>query len=194
MTSPSLEMERLSEAPEPEEPENLTEEVLFEILANPRRRTVLRELSRNETYEIGILAECVAGAENGTAAGDVASEERKSAYTALQQLHLPKLHSAGLVVYDKDRGTVEPTLMKEEINIYLDVVRGNDIPWHEYYFALGVVSLLLVVVAAFDVFPFGLFPDIGWAALIVLSFLISASLHYRSQAGTGIGIGRKPEQ
>jgi hypothetical protein len=29
---------------------------------------------------------------------------------------------------------------------------------------------------------------------MILSFLISAILHYRSQAGTGIGIGRKPEQ
>ena len=98
MLSAGIETERTPElVPETDESEGLSEEQLFEVLANPRRRAVLRELTDSGTYRIGELAERVAALENDTTTADLTREDRKSAYTALQQLHLPKLHSAGLV-------------------------------------------------------------------------------------------------
>ena len=179
--------------PEPDKSvETLSEEELFEVLANHRRRYVLRALSGSDAHDIGSLAETVAAWEKGTTVERVAREDRKSVYTALQQLHLPKLHKAGLVVYDKDRGTVRPTAAKEEVNIYLDVVRGNDLPWHEYYLALSAVSAALLLVAWLDFFPFGLLPDAGWAGLVVLSFFVSAVFHYRSHEQARIGVRNRP--
>ncbi|RLM53759.1 hypothetical protein DVK02_12385 [Halobellus sp. Atlit-31R] len=174
--------------------ETVTEEELFEVLANHRRRYVLRALTGTDAHDIGSLAETVAAWENGTTTDRISREDRKSVYTALQQLHLPKLHNAGLVVYDKSRGTVVPTPAKADVDVYLDVVRGNELPWHEYYLALSAVGAALLVVAWLDFFPFGMLPDVGWAGLVVLSFLVSSLFHYRSHEQARVGARDRPPE
>jgi predicted transcriptional regulator len=173
--------------------DGLSEDELFEVLSNSRRRYALNALSSTEeAWEIGSLAEQVAAWENGTDVDEVSRAERKSVYTSLQQLHLPKMDELGFVRYDKDRGTVRPTRAKDDVDIYLDVVRGNDIPWSEYYLGLAAVSAGLVVVAWLDIFPFSELPDIAWAGVVVAVFAVSAGVHYAVQQEMRVGVDEPP--
>lgn len=165
-----------------ESADSLPEDVLFEVLANPRRRHVLRALSAGETYEIRSLAETVAAAENHTTVDDISREDRKSAYTALQQLHLPKLQTAGLIVYDKDRGKVVPTSAIEAVERYLSCTRGEGVPWLRYYSMLSVVGLTLLVLAWFDAPLLGRLPELAWVTVLVFGFLVPPVVTYRTRA------------
>lgn len=173
--------------------EELTEDELFEVLANQRRRYALHALSStDEQWDIGSLAEQVAAWENETSPDEVTRTERKSVYTALQQLHLPKMDDMGFVEYDKDRGTVSPTRVQDDVDIYLDVVRGDDIPWSEYYLSLASFSAVLVVVAWLDIFPFSVVGDIVWAGIVVGVFAASALLHNYFQGRIRLGEAEPP--
>jgi len=183
-----------SETPDTdEEGDELSEDDLFEILSNSRRRYALHALSSNdEEWEIGRLAEQVAAWENETAIEEVTRAERKSVYTALQQLHLPKMDELGFVEYDKDRGTVRPTAAKDDVDIYLDIVRGDDIPWNEYYLGLSAVAAGIVVCAWLNIFPFSELPDIAWAGVVVAVFTLSSVVHYHLQDEMRFGEGAPP--
>lgn len=173
--------------------DGLSEDDLFEILSNSRRRYALHALSSDGgEWEIGYLAEQVAAWENETSIDEVTRAERKSVYTALQQLHLPKMDDIGFVEYDKDRGTVRPTDAKDDVDIYLDVVRGDDIPWNEYYLGLSAVMAGLVVVAWLDIFPFSEIGDIVWASVVVAVFAVSSLVHYHLQNEMRFGEGSPP--
>jgi hypothetical protein len=183
---------------EPEEGSDaadLSEDEFFEVLSNARRRYALHALSRTgETHTLGDLAEQVAAWENDTRVEAVTPSERKRVYTALQQLHLPKMDRAGVVAYDKDRGAVELTPGAEDIDIYLDVVRGNDIPWNEYYLGLSAVSVAVVTAAWFDLLAFTGVPDLAWAGLVALGFALSSLVHHRLSRGMQVGAGERPPE
>lgn len=193
-SSPAPRSRSSPETPETDEEGNdLSEDDLFEILSNSRRRYALHALSSDdEEWQIGNLAEQVAAWENGTEIAEVTRAERKSVYTALQQLHLPKMDEMGFVEYDKDRGTVRPTAVKDDVDIYLDVVRGDDIPWNEYYLGLSAVMAGLVVVAWLDIFPFSEVGDIVWAGVVVAAFATSSLVHYYLQEEMRFGEGDPP--
>jgi predicted transcriptional regulator len=193
-SSPARSSQSSRETPDTDEAgDELSEDDLFEVLSNSRRRYALHALSSNdEEWEIGRLAEQVAAWENETAVEEVTRAERKSVYTALQQLHLPKMDELGFVEYDKDRGTVRPTAAKDDVDIYLDVVRGDDIPWNEYYLGLSAVTAGLVAVAWLDVFPFSEVADIVWAGVVVAVFAFSSLVHYHLQDEMRFGEGSPP--
>jgi hypothetical protein len=173
--------------------DELTEDELFEVLANSRRRYALHALSStDEKWELGSLAEQIAAWENGTSVDEVSRSQRKSVYTALQQLHLPKMAEVGVVEYDKNRGTVSPTGVKDGVDIYLDVVRGDDIPWSEFYLGLVAITAALVVVSWLDIFPFSEVPEIAIAGIVVCAFGVSAVAHYHLQKKMQLGEGTPP--
>jgi predicted transcriptional regulator len=192
-SSPAQRSRSPPETAEDGEETELSEDDLFEILSNSRRRYALHALSSDaDEWQLGNLAEQVAAWENGTEVAEVTRAERKSVYTALQQLHLPKMDEMGFVEYDKDRGTVRPTAVKDDVDIYLDVVRGDDIPWNEYYLGLSAVMAGLVVVAWLDIFPFSEVGDIVWAGVVVVAFSVSALAHYYLQEQMQFGEGDPP--
>lgn len=154
-----------------------SEHELFDVLSSRRRRHALQVLSTDESVELGPLAEQVAAWENEKPVAAVTSTERKRVYTSLQQSHLPKLENAGLVTFDKRAGVVEPAPSFDEYDVYLDVVRGNDIPWNEYYLGLSAVGAALLAAVAVDAYPFVLLPDIAWAVFVVVAFFVSACCH-----------------
>lgn len=51
----------------------------------------------------------------------VTSQQRKRTYTALRQSHLPKMDRAGVIDYDADRGSIEPTGEATRLRSYLDI-------------------------------------------------------------------------
>lgn len=77
---------------------SLPESVVYEILANPRRRATIRHLTTTasgRTVSLRDLATAIAAAETGQSPPPRAS--RESVYNSLHQTHLPKLDELGVV-------------------------------------------------------------------------------------------------
>ena len=185
-----------SETPDTdEEGDELSEDDLFEILSNSRRRYALHALSSNdEEWEIGRLAEQVAAWEYDVAVEEVSYEERKRVYTALQQSHLPMMDEAGILEFNKDRGLVEPTASLNDIEVYMEVVQGNEIPWSVYYLGLSGVALSLVFAVWMGAWPFVLLPDLAWAVAVTAMFTVSAVAHTYYARSQRIGEADKPPE
>lgn len=177
-----------------EEFDALSHDDVFEILSNRRRRFTLHHLQRNvDRAELGELSEHVAAWENGTPVDGISSAERKRVYTSLQQFHLPKLDSKGVVDFDDRAGVVELTPAAEDIDIYLEVVEGRDIPWSQFYLGLAAVNLGLLVAASVGTFPLTLISGIGWGIFVATTFLVSAFVHtYVNRTEMRLGDTEKP--
>ncbi|MFP8956487.1 DUF308 domain-containing protein [Natrialbaceae archaeon A-CW3] len=178
----------------PEQP-GLSEDELFELLSNNRRRHVLHALMREgEPLDIGQLSQEIAAWEDGNEFEEVSSKDRKRVYTALQQSHLPKMDKTGVLEYDSNRGTVEPTPALEDVEIYMDVVRGRELPWSDYY--LGVTALTAVVLggAALELVPFTLLPTYAWSVFVVVVLAVSALAHRYYSRRNRLGIGGQPPE
>lgn len=174
----------------------LTDDDIFDVLSNRRRRHAVHTIKQHdhEPIEIGDLAEEIAAIENDVHRDNVSYDQRKCVYTALQQSHLPKMDEAGVVKFDKDRGTIEPTPAIEDIEIYLDVVRGDEIPWSQYYLGLSGVAAALVTAAWIEAWPLSLLPEMGTAVIVVVAFTISALVHTYLSRDMKIGTGEAPPE
>jgi hypothetical protein len=169
--------------------ESLSAETIFETLSSRRRRYALHYLTQvGDAVSIRELSEQLAAWENGVECDAVTPKQRKRVYTALHQTHLPKMDRLGVVDYDNDRGTVTLTDHVEEFDIYLDVVASDDLPWSQFYLALGGVLTALVGVAALGVPPFSFVGGFGYALFVALAFVTVAGFHTlrdrRSLVGT----------
>jgi len=137
----------------PDEPptdgaEDLSLDLVFEILKNSRRREVLRYLKEHrERVTLSELAEHVAAIENDTTVQALSSQQRKRVYVGLYQCHLPKLDDMDVVEFNQSRGHVElgPNARQLDKYLYLDAEKDDDRPWYRYYLgvsALGGIVLL----------------------------------------------------
>jgi DNA-binding transcriptional ArsR family regulator len=161
---------------------NPTEQEVFDVLSNRRRRYALYALFRNEASTIGSLADQIAAWENDHCVGDVTPVERKRVYTALQQSHLPKLERTGLVTFDPESGRVRITEAASNLDIYLEVVGDDQLSWDQFYLGLSAVSAAVVVAVWLGVPPFDALPTLSWMALVVTLFGVSAvTQRYRSE-------------
>jgi len=166
---------------------------LFHVLRNHRRRFVLHHLKhQDEPVDIGDLATQVAAWENNTMADDVTSTQRRRVYNSLQQTHIPKLNETNIA--DTERRTVELTDHAAQLDIYLEVVPGKDIPWSEYYLAIGGIGLAGITVMWLDIGPFAIFPDITAGIFLGIALMISAVVHYYNQHNDLIGETEKPPE
>lgn len=161
-----------------EDRRSVSEDELFEMLANSRRRYILHTLMREDRpLEIGTLSTQIAAREDGLEPTEVTSKDRKRVYTALQQSHLPKMDEAGVVDFDSDRGTVSPTPALKDVEIYIDIVRGRERPWSDYYLGLAFLSALVLGGAELSVTPFTMLPSVAWSAFVVAALVFSAVAH-----------------
>lgn len=173
--------------------ETLTEDELFEILSNRRRRHVLHELMREDDgIDIGTLSEEIAAYEDGLELHEVSSSDRKRVYTALHQSHLPKMDEAGVVDFNQDRGTVEPTPALEDVEIYMDVVRGREIPWSDYYIGLTALSGILLAATTLEAGPLAAMTPYAWGVFVLVSFGVSAVAHRYYSRRNRLGIADDP--
>ena len=157
---------------------SLSTETIFETLSSRRRRYVLHYLTqRDERVTVRDLSMQIAAWENSIERDAVTPKERKRVYTALHQTHLPKMHRLGVVAYDEDRGTVALTDCVREFDIYLDVVSRDELPWSQFYLALGGVLSALVVVAALGIQPFSALGGFGYALFVALTFTAVGAYH-----------------
>jgi hypothetical protein len=113
-------------------------------------------------------------------------------YNALQQTHVPELEDTGVVKVE--RREVELTERADELDIYLEVVPGADIPWSEYYLALGGVSLAVLVAVALGIGPFAALSGVGVGIFAVVAFLVSACANYYYQHESLLGGHERPPE
>jgi len=167
----------MSSADNSPEREALSEDLIFDVLKNRRRRYTLHYLKQQERpVELSELAEQVAAWENDTTVEGLSANERKSVYTSLYQTHLPKLADAGIVEYNQNRGVVELSGNAAQLEGYLRP--QDEFPWIRYYLGLAAVSAVLVIGDLLGVPPFEAIPDEIWGVLIVAAFAVSALAHY----------------
>lgn len=172
-----------------------TRDDLFEILANRRRRYAIHYLQLKErAVELGTLAEQLAAWENVTPVEAVTSKERKRAYTSLQQRHLPKMDEAGLVDFDERRGTIEPSEALTNLDVYTEVVRGNEFPWSHYYAAISAITGAIMAAVWAGVFPFDALPAEAWGVFSVTVFAVSSVAHVYSTRRMKLGGSALPPE
>ena len=156
-------------------PEPLSRDEIFDLLSNHRRRYALHAVKRIDgDVEIADITEQVAAWENGKSREEITSQERHRVYTSIQQTHLPAMNRAGIIEYDN--GTVTLADGAENLEVYMDIVPEQSIPWGEYYLGLAAVSGALLAAAGAGVFPESI-PALAWGWLVVVLFAGSALYH-----------------
>jgi hypothetical protein len=153
----------------------LSQDTVFDILSNPRRRYVLYYLRREGgPVQLTSLAEHVAAWENETDVDSLDDQQRKRVYVSLYQTHVPKLADSGIVEYDKDQGSVALADEAAAIDDYLSQPEV-DIPWQYVYAGEAVVGAVLLALTVLDVPVFALLPDTLVSFGIVLAFGITVA-------------------
>ncbi len=151
---------------------------IFDVLHNQRRRYVLQYLDRfDEPVGLSELAVQVAAWEYQIPAKEVTDDQKKRVYTTLQQTHLEKMETAGIVEYDSEENLIRRTPRTEELTVYLEVVHDREFPWREYYLSLGAISCAVVAALWTGLFPLTLLAPIEWATAIAVTFTASAAYH-----------------
>lgn len=154
----------------------LSQDVVFEVLSNPRRRYILYHLrTTGETVQLTDLAEEVAAWENDSKPSEITEQERKRVYVSLYQTHIPKLAEVGLVEYDKDSGRIALAERAMEMDKYLTV--DDQYSWQQVYLLLSAGSVALVVLAT----VLDAIPELVVSIVIVSAFLLSITVHVGTQ-------------
>ena len=94
--------------------------------------------------------------------------------------------------YESTGDEIELTETGEDLRVYMDVVRGNDIPWSEFYLGLSAFAAALVTVAWLDIYPFSIGGDAAYAGAIVLLFTMTSSVHLVRSRRNRLGAGESP--
>ena len=166
--------------------DGLSEDAIFSVLSNERRRYVLRYLDRVErNAALSDLAERIAAWENGIDVADLEYNQRKRVYTSLHQTHLPKLDEAGIVDYDHDRSTVVAAAGMADIDAYLSTVDDDGRGWSRRYLGLSALCLAALGAAWLDVLAV---PNLALAGAVVVVFGLSAAVNAWLSRSNGIRV------
>lgn len=160
---------------------SLTQDDVFDILSNGRRRYVLYYLREaEEPVELDELARELAAWENQTTVEELTKQQRKRVYVSLYQTHIQKLADAGIVEYDQDTGMLSLATGANQIGAYLSVDEDEEgrVRWQEYYVILAAAGGLLYALVALDVAAFGLVSEFQIGLAIVIAFAGLATVHY----------------
>ncbi len=162
-----------------EEPaDQLSKDIIFELLKNRRRRQVLTYLlEAEETVTLGELAEQIAAWENDTDINALNSDQRKRVYVALYQTHLPKMDDAGIVDYDQDRGLIDLADNADLLVMYLDTDTHRRDRWDRWYAGLSITGAAVLTATVVGIPPFSSLPVVSLAAVVVAAFVALSSVH-----------------
>lgn len=165
---------------------------LFQLLSNHRRRFALHACKQTDLpLTLSDLAEQVAAWENRKSRSEITYEERRRVYTSMQQTHLPAMEEAGVITYEGDE--IDLTERVDELELYLEVVPANSIPWGEYYLGLSAVCAALVAAVGVGIYPEWI-PQLAWAGVVVALFAVSAAVHVWGTRRSRLGSADAPPQ
>ena len=173
----------------------LSEDDVFEVLSNRRRRFVIHALKRAEgPLDVTELSTHVTAWEHNIDTDEVRYEDRRNVYSTLQRTHLPKLEEKNVVTVHEEENLVEPTPELENLDIYVEVLRSKEIPWSLYYVGLAglAASLLLAVVTGTPGFAGFEAVDVGVFTTTV--FGISSVAHHVIGRRARLGNTEKPPE
>jgi DNA-binding transcriptional ArsR family regulator len=124
--------------------EELSQDTLFSLLSNPRRRFALQYLNRVDgPVTLRDLAVEAAAWENETDPDNLTDQQRKRVQVSLYQTHIPALEDAGIIEYDRDSGEITLTNRASDLNVYLHGDIEDQRRWEIYYLALAVAGVIL---------------------------------------------------
>ncbi|WP_416841563.1 hypothetical protein [Haloferax sp. DFSO52] len=178
---------------EQHEPEQLSKDIIFEILKNQRRRDALQYLKNNDgEAKLGDMAEFIAAKENGIDINALSSSQRKRVYIGLYQCHLPKMDSAGIIEFDKNRGDITLLDTAEQLEAYLhgDVSGGEESTEEPVSFVSSPKRNLTIAAGVAATVSAGLLgfpgleqvPAAGWAVLSTATLMaITAMESYKGR-------------
>lgn len=177
------------EGPEAQEPDSPpSDDVLYGMVSDKRRRYTVHYLKQQgEAVSVRELAEQVAAWENEKPPEEVSYQERKRVYVALYQSHLPTMDDKDIVEYDDNAGMVELADEMDDVEMYLEVVPRESVPWSLYYAGLTIANALLVLLAFYEVGPLGKVPDLALSAILLVTYGVSAfvQLYYTRRRRIG---------
>lgn len=172
---------------------DITQDTAFQMLSCRRRRHVMHYLlQRDGGVSLHELSKRLAAWENEVGYDEVTYEQRMRVYTALRQSHLPKMDDVGVVDFDPDAGETRLTDEATKLEVYLDIVPHDEIPWSSYYLGLGALSAVLVTVAGIGLFPFDLLSGTAWSLVVTTLFVGSAFAHRRHDRRNRLGSEGSP--
>lgn len=126
--------EEIIETVDAPSPDQLSKDVIFDLLKNRRRRQVLAYLREaDETVTLSDLAEEIAAWENDIEIRELNSAQRKCVYVGLYQTHLPKMDDAGVIDYNKDRGLITLSENATLLDEYLEYGQERPDRWWQWY-------------------------------------------------------------
>ncbi len=169
----------------------------FEVLSNRRRRFMLHCLKQREgeRADLSEISTQIAAWEGDASPEEIAYEDRKSVYTSLYQFHAPKMSEAGVIEYERRSGEIRLTDAGRELDVYLETVSGDEIPWSTYYLLLSGAGTLLVGGAWAGLPPLDRLSLGGVATLVCLAFLVSSGYFtYTSRYEMRLGTDGPPPE
>ena len=156
----------------------LSQDQVFDLLSNSRRRFVLHYLKQAEgPVRLSELAAEIAAIENDISVDELTSQQRKRTYVSLYQTHIPKLQDAGAVSYDAETGMVDLASGAGEIGEYFQQ-QTETRPWQYYYLLLAGIGLVSYVLAGVVGVSTGVQFLLG--AVVLVAFGAVAIAHYVS--------------
>ncbi|EMA65838.1 DUF7344 domain-containing protein [Halorubrum kocurii] len=173
----------------------LSEEEVFEVLSNRRRRFVIHALKRAEgPVDVSELSAHVTAWERDIDPEEVRYEDRRNVYSTLQRTHLPKLEEKNVVTIDEEANVVEPTTELESLDIYVEVLRSREIPWSLYYVGLAGVAVSLLLAVATGTPGFTGFEALDVGMFTATAFGISSVAHHVIGRRARLGNTEKPPE
>ncbi|WP_080510506.1 DUF7344 domain-containing protein [Halorubrum coriense] len=175
--------------------DELSEDEIYDVLSNRRRRFVIHALKRKQgPVDISELSEHIAAWESGRDPDDVEYEDHRSVYSTLKRTHLPNLEQNNIITIDEEESVVHPTPQLENIDVYIEAVSSKEMPWSLYYVGLAgvAVSLLLVVTVGAPVV--GALEPAEVGIFTATAFGMSAIVHHIVGRRTRLGTREKPPE
>ena len=192
-TSPGMDDELPETDPDHNDGE-LSEEDIFKILSNRRRRFVIHALKRaNEPPDVSELSRHVTAWELDIKPENVPYDQRHNVHSTLKRSHIPMLAEKNVVTVDDDN-VVRAAPALEDLDIYVEVLRGKEIPWSLYYVGLAGVCVALLLAAQVGAPVLGALTPIGVGVFAATTFGISAVVHHLIGRRTMLGSTEKPPE
>lgn len=156
-----------------ESKDRLSDEEIHHVLSNQRRRMLLELLLQNGgEMDARDISERLAEAESGTSPAP--RKSRQSVYVSLQQTHLPKLDSLGIVDFNEQSKNVKIEEDFDQISEYL-THSSKSTSWSGLYLLLSLIGILSLAAYVVSLPPFAWVPQGWWFGLIFVVILCTSS-------------------
>lgn len=136
---------------QPHATDDLSQDVVFDLLSNRRRRFIISYLYEHGPTTLMTFATEIAAWEDGVDVDQVTDEQRKRAYVSIYQTHVPRLDDSGVVTYDPESGLIELTDRAEQVVRFLPTDGSDDPPWPVIYMLVALAGLVVYTLGVFGV-------------------------------------------